>query len=105
MTVRPPSMLTPGVTPGEMLHDALQHEILSEKAASLGRAGEKAAQALLRLADASAGDPARPDLRKAAALAVHAWFIQRELCGMRRHGDVIRDLAIPQEVLARLGAS
>ena len=30
---------------------------------------------------------------------------QRELCGLRRHGEIIRELAIPDEVLARLGAS
>jgi hypothetical protein len=39
-----------------------------------------------------------------AAQAVYAYFIQRELCGLRRHRDVIREYAIPDEVLARLGA-
>ena len=40
-----------------------------------------------------------------AARAVHHYFIQRELSGLRRHDDAIRDLAIPREVLVRLGAS
>jgi len=43
-------------------------------------------------------------LLKKTAEAVYAWFIQRELCGMRRHDSLIRDYAIPREVLARLGA-
>ena len=37
--------------------------------------------------------------------AVYAYFIQRELCGLRRHHDVIREYRIPAEVLVRLGAS
>ena len=41
---------------------------------------------------------------KDAADAVYAFFIQRELCGLRRHDAVIRDLRIPREVLVRLGA-
>ena len=36
--------------------------------------------------------------------AVYAYFIQREVCGFRRHDEIIREFAIPQEVLARLGA-
>ena len=43
-------------------------------------------------------------LLKAAAEAVYAYFIQRELCGMRRHQGVIREYQIPNQVLARLGA-
>ena len=43
-------------------------------------------------------------LLKRAAEAVYAYFIQRELCGMRRHQDVIREYRIPNEVLVRLGA-
>ena len=44
---------------------------------------------------------ARAALVKAA---VYAYFIQRELCGLRRHDEIIRDYAIPREVLVRLGA-
>lgn len=40
----------------------------------------------------------------AAADAVHAYFIQREFCGLRRHDGVIREYGIPREVLVRLGA-
>ena len=63
------------------------------------------AQTLARL-DAHSGDPEqRRVLLKAAADAVYAYFIQRELCGYRRHDDAIREFAIPREVLVRLGAA
>lgn len=102
--VRPPTLLT-ATDVGAALYDALGHEILQEKAAALGRAGEKAAQAVRRLNAAGKDAPERGALLREAAGAVHAWFIQRELCGLRRHSDVIRELGISGEVLARLGAS
>jgi len=87
----------------------IEQEIIGEMANSLGHAGRKAEAALagLRLAE-SAETTEGPDdrerrLRKMAA-AVHAYFIQRELCGFRRHDDVIREMGIPRAVLARLGA-
>ena len=112
MSVRPPSN-TSGASASEVLFDTLGHEILSEKAAALGRAGAQAERCLARLkahraepgpAGDEAGEALRGKLLKEAAEAVYAWFIQRELCGFRRHDQVIRDLAIPREVLARLGA-
>lgn len=76
---------------------------MGEKAASLGRAGEQVQLTLRRLAE---GRPeARERLLREAVQAVYAYFIQRELCGLRRHADVIREYAIPAEVLARLGAN
>jgi hypothetical protein len=50
------------------------------------------------------GADGRDAALKAAAQAVHAYFIQRELCGFRRHEAVIREYEIPRAVLARLGA-
>jgi hypothetical protein len=102
--LRPPSLLTTSDV-GAALYDALEHEIMQEKAAALGRAGDLAAQALARLQAAAPDAPERAQLLKDAAAKVQAWFIQRELCGMRRHADVIRELGIPKAVLARLGAS
>lgn len=84
--------------------DALGHEIMAEKAAALGRAGEKAGASLRRLAACEPGTPERAVALKEAAQAVQSWFIQRETCGLRRHQDVIREFAIPREVLVRLGA-
>jgi hypothetical protein len=78
--------------------------VLLEDIASLGRAGDRAGECLQRLRACEPGSPERPALLKEATYAVHAWFIQREICGLRRHQDVIRELRIPQEVLVRLGA-
>ena len=111
MPVRPPSNIGKASV-SDVLFDALGHEILAEKASALGRAGAKAQACLARLkahagepADAPPGDDSRRKaLLREAADAVHAFFIQRELCGLGRHDAVIRDLGMPREVLARLGA-
>jgi hypothetical protein len=103
MSVRPPAF-GPRPSTSEGAFDALGYEIMQEKAAALGRAGDKAGECLERLCACEPNSPDRPALLKEAAYAVHAWFIQREICGLRRHQDVIRELRIPQEVLARLGA-
>jgi len=110
MSVRLPSNLGSSSV-SDVLFDALGHEILAEKASALGRAGERAATCLARLRDHGAADAnaPEPDSRRKqllgeAAEAVYAFFIQRELCGLRRHDAVIRELGIPREVLVRLGA-
>jgi len=108
VSLRPPSCYSaPALSggAGEGVFSPLDHEIAAEKAASLGRAGEKVEKALRRLDDCEPSAPERPQCLKAAAEAVYAYFIQRELCGLRRHHDAIRDYAIPAEVLARLGAT
>ena len=80
----------------------LDYELVGEKAATLGRLGERATAALARL---HAGDPAdRRVLVDDAAEAVWHYFIQRELCGFRDQKDAIRHYGIPGEVLVRLGA-
>jgi Family of unknown function (DUF6665) len=99
-------------SPGKFSHaslgddgfDALGYEILAEKAASLGRAGRRAESSLAKLRDHNGKGDERVALVRDAAEAVYAYFIQRELCGLRRHDDIIREFAIPKEVLARLGA-
>ena len=58
--------------------------------------------ALLYAFDGEAAE--RRLLVKQTADAVWAYFIQRELCGLRRHDDAIREYGIPREVLVRLGA-
>lgn len=80
---------------------AIEHEILAERASSLGAAERKVADAVAALA-AATGDR---DARLAEARqAVWAYFVQRELIGFRKHTDVIQELGIPREVLAGLGA-
>jgi hypothetical protein len=85
-------------------------EILGEMAHSLGDAERKAEAALRRLRESDGTSPAasgaeRERLLKHVAKMVYAYLVQRELCGMKRHDDVIRDMQIPRPVLARLGAS
>ncbi len=82
----------------------IEIEIAAEMASALGRAGDKVERTLAALKAHAGGQPERPVLVKEAAEAVYAYFIQREICGMRRHQDVIREYAIPNEVLVRLGA-
>jgi hypothetical protein len=97
------STMWPGL-PADSGLDLLGHEILAEKAAALGRAGEKVRMTLARLKAHSEDAEGRETALKAAAEAVHAYFIQRELCGLRRHEPIIREYEIPRAVLARLGA-
>lgn len=80
---------------------AIEHEIAAERANSIGAAEARVIKTLGVLRDSPAD--------RAAALgdaqdAVWSYFVQRELIGFRRHADVIRDLQIPGEVLAGLGA-
>jgi hypothetical protein len=81
---------------------ALEHEIMVERAASIGAAERICIKCLADLRAASADRPAR---LAAAQKAVWQYFVQRELIGFRRHTEVIRDLSIPPEVLNGLGAA
>ncbi len=103
MTLRPPSAYVgSGKVPDSL--GLLDYEIAAEKASSLGRAGRKVEETLAALFAFEGETEDKQPLLKEAAEAVYAYFIQRELCGMRRHQDVIREYAIPNEVLVRLGA-
>lgn len=88
--------------------DVLEADILAEKASSLGHHGRLVETAMAALRDFDAqpgGDPeARLKLVKAAARQVWAFFVQRELCGLRDQKQIIKDYGIPGEVLVRLGA-
>ena len=80
---------------------ALEHEIVAERASSLGSAE---ARVIKTIAALNAAGTDRQEHLDAARQAVWAYFVQRELIGFRRHNDVIRDLGIPADVLAGLGA-
>lgn len=103
MTLRPPSRYSNSAQVADPL-GFLDYEIAAEKASALGRAGHKVERTLAALKAFHGEADQRRALLREAAEAVYAYFIQRELCGMRRHQDVIREYAIPNEVLARLGA-
>jgi hypothetical protein len=87
--------------------NVLESEMLADKASALGHHAQlmEKAMAALHAFDA-AGGPAeeRLPLLRRAARDVWAYFVQRELCGLRDHREIIRQYRIPGAVLARLGA-
>ena len=105
MTVRPPQSLSPSFTRDSGLN-LLEYELMSERADALGRHGlkvEKAIAALSVLEDAATTPDRRDQLLNDAADAVWAFFIQREICGLRSNRDAVQRYGIPKEVMARLG--
>jgi hypothetical protein len=86
--------------------NVLESEMLAEKASSLGHHGRRVEVAMAALRAFEPGGPPEERLKlvKAAAREVWAFFVQRELCGLRDQREVIRLYQIPGEVLVRLGA-
>jgi hypothetical protein len=80
---------------------AIEHEIVAERASSLGAAERKVIAAVAALAG-NGEDHAQA--LAAARKVVWEYFVQRELVGFRKHTDVIQELNIPSEVLVGLGA-
>lgn len=103
MSLRPPNQYG-SITSVESNLNALDYEVAGEKASSLGRAGALVEVRITRLNSFAGSKAERLPLVREAANAVYAYFIQRELCGLRRHDDAIRQYRIPREVLVRLGA-
>lgn len=86
--------------------NVLQRDMLAERASSLGY-HSRLAEASVKAFRAFEGDrnsDERLMLLRRAARDVWAYFVQREACGFRNHNEIIKDFAIPGEVLARLGA-
>lgn len=100
MSLRPPVSYLENPS-GKAPLNVLEYEMMAERADSLGRAGQRAEAALLRLKDAT--DDNRDDLLDEAAAHVYAMFIQREICGLKNGRDVIARYGIPGAVVARLG--
>lgn len=101
MSVQPPRILSTKSRPDEVYND-FQREVLSEKAASLGRAGKALEVALAKLRGAEGED--RDALVWAAADAAHAYLIQREAAGIHGLGAPLEDFGVPGEVRVRIGA-
>ncbi len=109
MSFRPPRSLGPG--PADMAFDALQHELMQEKASTLGRLTREFETALAKLAafDAAERPPAtddedrRAELLDAAAEALWWFVVQREACGLRNTEAVLRDYKVPAAVRLRMG--
>ncbi|RUM23451.1 hypothetical protein EFQ99_22695 [Rhizobium vallis] len=106
MSVRPPQSFRPSQQDKNGFN-VLEYELMSERADSLGRHGLKVEAALAALkawsADRKSADE-RERLLNEASDAVWAFFIQREICGLRNNRDAIQRYGIPNEVIARLGA-
>lgn len=105
MSVRPPQSFRQSQQANGF--NVLEYELMSERADSLGRHGLKV-EATLAALEAWAGErqsmEERERLLDEASDAVWAFFIQREICGLRNNRDAIQRYGIPNEVLARLGA-
>ncbi len=82
----------------------LEHELLAEKAHSLGIAAKRLSKALEALHNFTGKAESRTTVLQAAADAAQAYFIQRELMGMIDHNHPIKHYNIPKDVLARIGA-
>jgi hypothetical protein len=92
----------------------LDYEIAQEKAAALGRLGRGLEKALAALASFDADYPearrskdhriARTALVEQAGHALWLFLVQRDACGLRDAGAVMRDYRVPSEVQARAGA-
>ena len=105
MTVRPPQSLSPSLSRDTGLN-LLEYELMSERADALGRHGlkvEKAIAALSVLSDPGTTPERREQLLDDAADVVWAFFIQREICGLRSNRDAVQRYGIPKKVMARLG--
>ena len=106
MIVRPPQALAPK-TPASPVEDALDQEVLAEKAGTLGRLLAKLDRALDQLATHEAAerdDPARRDaLLDAAGQALWHVTIQRDLMGLRANERFMRERGVPHAVRLRMG--
>ena len=102
MSLRPPVSYLDNAS-GKAPLNVLEYEMMAERADSLGRAGQRAEAALLRLKEATGEN--RDELLDEAADLVYAMFIQREICGLRNGRDVIARYGIPGTVMARLGVT
>lgn len=103
-TVRPPQALAPSTRDTGI--NLLEYELMSERADSLGRHGQKVEKAIAALQALEMPDVTyeeRERLLNEAADAVWAFFIQRELCGLRSNRDAISRYGIPPSIIARLG--
>ena len=99
---------------GPTFADLLENEFAQEKASALGRLGRALEAKLAALAqfDASQGREApsaeqrqfRASLVAEASSALWHFAVQREACGLRDMGYVLRDYGVPSEVAARMGA-
>jgi len=110
MAVRIPQSLSTGLQK-DAGWSVLDYELREQKAQTLGALSVQVEHALAALqafnpeSDASDREDRRRALLDEAADRVWAFMIQRELCGLRNWDVVVKDYAIPREVLNRVGQS
>ena len=107
MTLRPP-----GTSSSDLWRKSpagvLDYEIAQETASALGRQGRALETALKALAEFDAADRPQPPADRAALVASAAqalwqFIVQREACGLRDGGMVVRMYRVPAEVQDRMG--
>jgi hypothetical protein len=101
MSLRLPQTLDPSFR-RETGEGVLHAELLAEQAYSLGRAGRRVEEALAALA-AQESEDGRAEALRAAADAVWAFLVQRELMGLRDSAAMVAQYGVPRQVLNRLG--
>lgn len=88
-------------------HDATVAEIAAEKAASLGRAGNRLESTLAALRESDPRQDSierREELLDEAGEALFFYLVQREACGLRDSAEVFETLQVPRAVQLRMGA-
>jgi hypothetical protein len=103
---------------GSIRENALDYEIVQEQAAALGRLGRALEAALKSLSAHDAGErgsetalaspppasqEARTRLIEEASHALWCFIVQREACGLRDQGVIVREYRVPTEVRNRVG--
>ena len=84
-------------------YEALELEIASERAASLGRAGRRLEVALAALAGHAGDEAEREELLAEAGQVLWYYVIQRECLRMFDHDKAFAIYRVPGEVIARMG--
>jgi hypothetical protein len=103
---------------GGIRENVLEYEIVHEQATALGRLGRALEAALRNLSDhdatehgletALANHPpssqaVRTRLVEDASYALWCFIVQREACGLRDQGPIVREYRVPAEVRNRVG--
>jgi hypothetical protein len=109
MTPRPPGKKPSSDLWSKSPAGVLGYEIAQETASALGRHGRALEAALKDLAEFDAADPPRDRTERAILVATAAqaywhFIVQREACGLRDAGMVVRMYRVPVEVQHRMGA-
>ena len=84
--------------------DALEMEVLGEKAYSLGLAAKAVEKSLDALKAFNGPESERIGLLQSSADKVHAYFVQREMMGFTDHDHPVEHYDIPKDVLSKVGA-